>query len=124
MFFSLVSNEADPKDDALNYQLFLISKELTANQIAIMAATYKIYLALEGREFSGGADNWLNAVAKEVGHGVKGAIETEEKALEEHTLISARTHADRSGIDKRNCRLTDLGIKFCEHLINFETSLS
>lgn len=124
MFFSLISVDTAPGDEALSYKLFLLSKKLTATQLAIMAAIYKLYMSKPGHQHEGGADLWLSDVAKAMGHGIKALVESEEKTLEDCVLITARRHSDRSGINERNHRLTDLGIKFCEHLTNFETDIT
>jgi len=124
MFFNLISVDTNSGNETLKYKLFHLSKSLTATQLAILSAVYNIYKRDPNHGFSGGANAWLNEVSKEMGHGVKSLVESEEKALEDYSLITPRIHADRSGVNPNNCRFTDLGIKFCERLADYGKELS
>jgi hypothetical protein len=46
-------------------------------------------------------------------------IEQDEKILIEKGLISDRVYSDRSGVNTKNARLTDLGEKLCEYLSDY-----
>ena len=122
MFFNLISVDSNAGEETLNYKLFLLSKQLKATQLAILDSVYKIFLR-HPDGFSGLADEWFKEVASTMGHGVKSLVESEEKALEDFKLISSRIHSDRSGINPQNCRLTDLGIKFCEKMVEYDKAI-
>jgi hypothetical protein len=61
----------------------------------------------------------LGAVAKRLGHNLLALVEQDESILISNGLISDRIFYDRNLVNRTNARLTDLGIKFSEHLIKY-----
>lgn len=122
--FFIEVNRVNSTDEKrmLNYQLFRIAKSLDSGKLLILRATY----AMKGEVGTGEwtIQRWADAAAKKLGHGLTGLVLKDEAALMELGLISP--HRDvtvgppnaSARID--NGRLTDLGIKLCETIQNYQ----
>ena len=62
-------------------------------------------------------------MAESMGHKITGLIGLNEKRLTELGLLTERQHADLSGINPANARLTDLAIRVCENINNYQVVL-
>ena len=122
--FFIEVNRVNAKDEKrmLNYQLFRIAKKLDSGKLLILRAAY----AIKGEVGRGdwGIQRWADAVAKKLGHGLTALVLKDESALMELGLVSP--HRDRTaGLPNQvamvdNGRLTDLGIKLCETIQNYQ----
>ena len=120
MFVALNSPGIEEGEQIVRYQLFQISKRLSGSQLLTIKATYSLSKRVDFAAMHAGAKEWLTMVSKEMGHNVLGLVERDDSTLITEGLITDRQHPDRSGIDGRNARLSDLGIKFCEYLVKYE----
>ena len=108
----------------LNYQLFRIAKSLDSGKLLILRAAYAIKGEVGSGEWT--IQRWADAVAKKLGHGLTALVLKDESALMELGLISP--HRDATvGLANQvarvdNGRLTDLGIKLCETIQNYQES--
>ncbi|HLZ43837.1 MAG TPA: hypothetical protein VKQ11_22930 [Candidatus Sulfotelmatobacter sp.] len=122
--FFIEINRVNATDESrmLNYQLFKIAKNLDSGKLLILKAAY----AIKGDVGTGewGIQRWATAVAKKLGHGLTALVLKDESTLMELGLISP--HRDRTvGLPNQiaqvdNGRLTDLGIKLCETIQNYQ----
>lgn len=120
MFLAVNSVDRKEGEEILCYQLLQISMKLSASQLLVLKTTYDLSNENTfGNARLLGAREWLSAVGQRIGHGLLALIEQDESPLIANGLISERTQPDRSGVDSRNARLTDLGIKFCEYLVKY-----
>jgi hypothetical protein len=119
MFISINSVDAKEGEAILNYELLQISKRLSASQLFVLKAVYDLFKAKVAPERILDANHWLDLVARTLGHNATALVEQDESVLVSNGLVSGRTYADRSGIDQRNARLTDLGIVFCNRMVSY-----
>lgn len=118
MFVAINAVDAKEGEELVNYQLLQISKKLSGGQILVLKATYDIEKEKAYAGMGLAADEWLRRIASRLGHNLIALIEQDEAALIRNGLITDRVHADRSGIRDPN-RLTDLGFRFCEVLVQY-----
>jgi len=126
IFLTSVSKDASEDKEVLAYQMMQICRQLSGRDILVLKAIYDIA--------SGGSSNlnddanlatkdpkeWFSIVAHKIGHKIPSLVEISEERLVNLKLISRRIHPDRSGIDSRNFRLTQLGLKLCEFISRYE----
>lgn len=117
LFYAVIDKKSPLGSEILMYQLFQIGKKLNSSQLLTLRACYE--LKKKNVEPTS-AEAWLVEVAGAVGHKSSGLVENDETLLEQEKLITGRTYADRSGVRGHNARLTDLGIKLVESIINYE----
>lgn len=115
LFFNIISIDSLPENELKNYQLFQIAKKLSAPHVIILKAAYERYKRNPDSGISS-ADVWFRTIANDIGHKNKYLIMSEDQNLIDLFLLTDRIHSDGSGVEPRNCRLTDLGIEFCEGL--------
>jgi len=120
-FFAINQINQSDGEKIAAYQLFRIAKRLTSGQILILKAAYELS---EGNTFPRGAMNtdvWLRKIAEHLGHGLVSLIEHEDKALTDYHLLNRRSvDGPGSGTDGTNARLTDLGLKLCGIIDDYE----
>lgn len=122
--FFIEVNRVNATDEKrmLNYQLFRIAKGLDSGKLLILRAAYAIKGEVGRGEWT--IQRWAVAVAKKLGHGLTALVLKDESALMELGLISP--HRDATvGLPNQvarvdNGRLTDLGIKLCETIQNYQ----
>ena len=122
--FFIEVNRVNSTDEKrmLNYQLFRIAKSMDSGKLLILRAAYAMMGEVGTGEWT--IQRWADAVAKKLGHGLTGLVLKDESALMELGLITL--HRDvtvgppntAARID--NGRLTDLGIKLCETIQNYQ----
>ena len=103
----------------LNYQLFRIAKSLDSGKLLILRASYAMKGDLGSGEWT--IERWAGAVAQKLGHGLTALVLKDESALMELGLISPRRDVTPNRVARvDNGRLTDLGIKLCETIENYQ----
>jgi hypothetical protein len=118
IFISIVETDISNQQENLRYQLFTISKQLSSAQILILATNYKLF---KNGLKDGGHDRWITEIANNSFDGIKSLVEAHEDFLERQKLIGKRRFDDGTGITLReNFRLTDLGLRLAEYLIEKE----
>ena len=118
MFVAVNAVDAKEGEELVNYQLLQISKKLSGGQILVLKATCDMEKEKAYHGMGVAADEWLRRIASRLGHKLTALVEQDESALISSGMITDRTHSDRSGIRDPN-RLTDLGIRFCDVLVQY-----
>lgn len=124
IFFIEVNRiNATDEDRMLNYQLFKIAKSLDSGKLLILKAAYAMKDQV-GSAGEWGIQRWAEAVAKKMGHGLTALVLKDEPALMDLGLLSLYNDGTASRSNQRasiiNARLTDLGIKLCETIQNYQ----
>ena len=121
MFYGVNKISASDGERIVNYQLFQIAKKLTSAQVLYLRASYELFKA---KDFTAGQSEdsrkWLRKVGVKLGHQVIGLLDKDDLALIEHGLLTARYAPDKSGILQNDAHLSDLGLKFCEVIQEYQ----
>lgn len=120
MFVAVNAVDAKEGEELVNYQLLQISKKLSGGQILVLKTTYELEKekVFPADQIGVGAREWLEAIAARLGHKLTALVEQDESVLISSGLLTDRIYTDQSGI-QRPQRLTDLGIRFCEVLVQY-----
>ena len=115
MLVALNASESKAGDEILNYRLLKIAKKVTATQVAILAVCFNNRGVAMGNANPLPMTAWRQTVAGKLGNGWLGLVESEEPGLSEMGLMAG---AEAQGWMQQplNWGLTDLGIRFCQHL--------
>ena len=116
LFFLLLSVDEEESDKVKIYQIMVMIKKLSASELSTLFCVYELYKEVKWQGIPTAANNWSLAVTEKSPHKISGFIENDEEKLMKLRLITPRRHTDRSGIDKENWRLTDIGIALCEYV--------
>lgn len=119
----LAANKVDAteKESILAYQLFQIAKALKSGQILLLKVCYEAFRTGNFQRNEPLLGNlWQSKMANNVGHGLVALLEQDEKILVEGGLLSPRLH--NGGVMETNGRLTDLGIRFCQNLEDYQAT--
>jgi hypothetical protein len=119
MFFAVNKVNATDGQKIVAYQLFQIAKKLNSNELLVMKAVYALFHK-ESQFRNNHFRDWAHAVSSSLGHSVLALIEIADKALVDNQLLSPRQMSDNSGISSTNCRLTELGIEFCNNIERYQ----
>lgn len=131
MFYALNKSGNKPGEELLSYQLFKLSKELTAPQLLLLRASSRIsslkVSASGGSSTQARIRDWLTLICEEMGHSVQTLILQDEKVLIEKGLLEMRLNSvgqrESNGAYfslSNKGRLTDLGKAFTERVTEFE----
>lgn len=132
IFFSGVSSNASEQDEVLAYEFLQTAKNLTGTEVLILRANIDL---MHGKKSSSITEEqlkvarsdratWRRIIARQMGYGDMSSIVAKyEMNLELHGLISPR--ADNPSFQSdflptQNLRLTEMGLKFCEFITNYE----
>lgn len=115
MFLAVNRVDATDGQRILAYQLWLIAKRLNSGELLLLKAAYENRSKFSRNE-TGGYDAWAYKIAGYSGHEMPALVNLHEKALVENGLMTARVAFVAGPINTENCRLTSLGIKFCENI--------
>jgi len=121
MFFVLNSADAEESEEMLNYQLFRLSMKLSASQLLLLKISHDWYR--ENYSLPTTHERWVSLVSEKIGHNIRTLIMQDEEMLISYGLLVDRHLPDRSGISPRDARLSDLGVKFCSYLSDYEKSV-
>lgn len=120
MFYGVNETNATDVDRTVNYQIFQIAKKLSSGELLLMRA---ISEANRNSDFGSGdslagVSHWAAMICKRMGHGLTALVLKDEPALEAEGLISARNNV--VNVNSANARLTDLGVRFCKAIENYQ----
>jgi hypothetical protein len=129
MFLAANQTNATDGQSILAYQLFQIAKTLTSGELLLLKAVFEAY-----RNSVFGAptqrvtlDGWAQTMASRLGHGLSTLVIRDSVALEQSGLLNARVvvgsaphQTNENWVLPVNARITDLGMKFCENIRNYE----
>jgi len=116
IFYFINSKESNLVDELSGYELLKIINNLTSLQLGILRTAYSAY---KDNFFHGTmqVSYWYEKIAQMMGHDIASLIEREDDNLENNKLIF-KTSGEY--VNTNNARLTDLGIKLCEILENYD----
>lgn len=114
LFFVLNASE-DRENETVTYRLFKIAQKVTSSQLALLRSCYKLAPNNLANDTMSYVD-WRSEVLKRLGHDVPDFVDEDETVLVELKLLTGREHSDRSGVKKKNWRLTDSGYLLCKLL--------
>jgi len=120
MFYAVNRVDASEGDQVAAYFLWQIAKSLSSGELFLLKVAY------ETREtYPPDSDyrNWAQMMARLSGHSLIGLISLHEKKLTELGLLSERQYGDGSGINSKDARLTDFGIRFCENIETYRLDM-
>ena len=122
LFFSVIANSEDEKETIRRYSIFRLVRKLESEHWLILRAIYSIITSpgYQDNPKAIHANSWIDLIAEMVGHRVPALIENNDVFLEELRILSARTYGDKSGINPKNLRLTELGIAICELIDEYD----
>ncbi|MGA8490295.1 MAG: hypothetical protein WB711_07725 [Terriglobales bacterium] len=124
MFLAANRVNATDGESLLAYQLFQVAKGLSSGQLLLLRTVYGNYLSYLGGPRTGGSIStreWQAMLAKNLGHGLSALIGLDERKLVERGLIAPWTNREEHMVPLMDGRMTDLGIKFCENIGNYQT---
>ncbi len=119
IFFRSIDNEKNKDERALAYQLMRICRKLSSLDITVLQSCYELK---KGNDKPTSYVEWRNFVADYIAFIPKELVDYVEGSLTNNKLLTERTVSDRSGIGggASTFRLTDLGIKLCEYIRDYE----
>lgn len=127
LFLTSISKDTSEADQALVYELMQICKKLAAGEILVIKAAFDIKSSRLAQNMptvdhsTANANDWLNIIARQLGHDIASLVEFHEKNLIDLKLITDRTNSDRSGVGRtQHFRLTPLGYKLCKFITRYE----
>lgn len=121
MFYEVNKKNATDGERIAAYHLWQIAKGLSSGEILLLKTAYEQRNTYPANR--SGYNDWEFLMAQSIGHKITKLIGLHEKKLTEMGLFSERFHGDLSGIRPENARLTDLGIKVCENIKNYQLVL-
>lgn len=133
IFFTTISKDISEEDDLSGYELLKVCKKLTGGDILILKACFDITELTEltpQPDLQGeNVNNWFEAVANKIGHGIPDLVKIREENLMNLCLIADRVHphnynkpAEHFEISAKTSnyfRLTPLGYKLCEFIAKY-----
>jgi|GEM_PF-866767 len=123
MFYEVNKAKATDGERIAAYHLWQIMKGLSSGEILLLKTAFEQRAAYKpSSPVYPSYDDWAIFMAQSIGHKITGLIRVHEKKLTEMGLLSARI-GDPNRIDPSNARLTDLGIKVCENIKNYQLVL-
>lgn len=125
MFYAVNKKDKLPGKEILDYQIFKLSKKLTASQLLILTVLDKMshdhYFNILPSLIE--VSSWLDHISKKIGHSVITLISQDCESLT--TLgflmpLQNNQFGSPKHVPTENARLSDLGIAFCENLKNYQ----
>lgn len=113
VFLVAATETASDRNSILPQQLMHLCRQFNSGEVVVLSSVFEIFSSGEYDVNKRDAASWLSTVADRSGLEFTALVETHEMALMSKYLISGRHYADRSGINPRDFRLTDLGIRLC-----------
>jgi hypothetical protein len=129
MFYEVNRINATDSDRIMNYQLFQIAKRLNSGELLTLKATYE---SMQQGEFSRNPAmgnitivRWAEIISRQLGHRFVEMVQRDQQRLTEEGLLSpALTGSTNPPHDtqysSRNARMTELGVKFCDAIRNYQ----
>jgi hypothetical protein len=118
MFYSALQCGSKAGDVFVTRRLLQLSLELTPSQIALISAARSHKFDGTNQDTAHVKHNlWVERMCEELGHNITSLVEEDETTLVDKKLFS-RQHQRSELVSKQ--RLTDMGVRFCDHLESFE----
>jgi hypothetical protein len=118
MFLASNSVNATDGESILAYQLFQIAKGLKSGQLIVLKACYRAFHT--GRPPRQFLDSrvWNSEIATALGHNLSALVEQDARVLVDCGLLTPLS--SMGGVDEKNGRLTDLGVRFCKNTETYQ----
>lgn len=113
------TEEHSSRETILPQQYMSLVRQLSSGELLVLLTTYTIARREDFTPVTG-AREWLQRVASASGLRFGELVEIHEEQLMAKHLLTERTLGDRSGVNGRNNRLTDLGYQLCEFISHYE----
>jgi hypothetical protein len=122
MFFDVNRVNASDGERVAAYHLWQLTKQLSSGELLLLKTAYQQRISYHPNWND--YNLWRAAMAKTIGHNVTGLIDLHEKKLTELGIFSERQLGDGSGILAQNARLTELGLKLCSNIQEYQAVIS
>jgi hypothetical protein len=127
MFYAVNKMGKPPGMEVLNYQLFKLSKKISASQLLLLQVLKKLSNTVDFDDQKNTrirCGQWSQIVAKEIGHGIATIVTQDAEVLETLGFLEPKEVSDAGRnifvIPRLNAGLSDLGMVFCDHLQEYE----
>ena len=121
IFLKSISKDAKEEDEEMAYEIMQICKKLSSGELIVLRTAYNMVQKNEHNNGLGGAKDWLDIIAQQIGHSIPSLVEVHEEKLMKLKLVSGRTYSDKSGFERtKYFRLTELGYKLCEFISKYK----
>ena len=120
MYFLLIGADVEDKKRMRIYTLMQILETLNSSELCTLRNIYSLHKRIPWIGMDSSTSMWLEAVRTESYHEYLSIVEKDEEKLIELRIITDRIHSDRSGINRENWRLTDIGMALCELIYEAE----
>ncbi len=124
MFYSVNRVTAADSERIAAYQLFQIAKRLDSAALMVLRACWELYKVQAFQQGGLRYSVWAAKVAEKLNYGLVGLVGLGEKSLVDNVLLTDRLTAHRDNVDGENCRLTDLGIRFCQNIHEYQIEIA
>lgn len=121
--FLVAATETDSdRNSLLPYQFLRLCRGMSSGEVIVLNTTYRIAKSDQIPNVSG-ANQWLDAIAKESGLCHTSLVEIYEEELIKKHLIYGRLYSDRSGVAVgQHFRLTSLGLELCDYIASYDNA--
>lgn len=122
VFLVAATETVSDRNSLLPYQFLRLCRGMSSGEIIVLNTTYQIAKSRQMPDVSG-ANQWLDAIAKESGLGHASLVEIYEEDLIKKHLLSRRLRTDSSGVAaKPHFRLTSLGFELCDYIASYDSA--
>lgn len=133
MFYEVNKINATDGERSINYQMFQIAKRLNSGELLVLKATYESF---RQGEFSRNPNmgnitvlRWAEIISRQLGHRFVDMVLRDQRRLTEEGLLTpslslATAAPHDTQYSSRNGRMTELGIKFCEAIRDYQLQAS
>ena len=122
VFLVAATETASDRNSLLPYQFLCLCRKMSSGEVIVLNTTYRIAKSDKIPEVTG-ANQWLDAIAKESGLVHVSLVEIYEEELIKKHLLTRRLRSDRSGVAaKQHFRLTSLGLELCDFIASYDSA--
>jgi hypothetical protein len=124
-FYAVNKVKAEDAERIQAYQLWRLAKEMNSGDLLVLKVIYDQM----NRTPNGNWGVWMAHIAKESGLGFQELLERHEKRLLDFSLLTPRFRVAgdgvgiESGIQIRDNRLTQVGVRFCQNIQTYTIDL-
>jgi hypothetical protein len=125
MFYAVNKINVSDSERILNYQLFQIAKHLSSGELLLLKVIYEQFKIGAYTPTTPSLGGWAEKVAEKCGHKLGALVQRDERELVNQGLISGYINPGQHSamVNEHNARMTDLGIRFCENIQQYESDV-
>jgi hypothetical protein len=124
MFYSVNKVTASDSERIVAYQLFQIAKRLDSAALMVLKACWELNKGETGKQGNLAHSVWAVRVAEKLNYGLVGLVGLGEKSLVDNVLLTGRNMGNPDNVEGNNWRLTDLGIRFCQNIHEYQIEIA